>query len=318
MKKIPVISSLWSSLTEPSLPSTSISISGTHLAVIALKRSGRGFAASNLGVQRLPQGLVEPSFTELNITDETAMIDLLKKTVSQAGLQRLSGMSATLPSAAARSQVITLETLPGSRAEIEQTLEWKIERITGHKFADMRVDYRRLQDIGGRPQWIFSAAHERVAAQYEAIFRGLGWRVGLLAPQFLGESQWLFRQAAAADQLMLSINEQGFNAVVVRGGEPLIMREVLCAPEEREDEFYRLMIFYRDRLASLTDSPKLIQGLLTIGNQEEQHRFREVLSSALEQQTVNLEPQQLGFKIDPKAPFHHFAGAGGLATMAWG
>jgi Tfp pilus assembly PilM family ATPase len=318
MKQIPVISNLWSSLTEPSLPSTSISISATHLAMISLRRSGRAFTASNLGVQRLPADLVQPSFTELNVTDETALIELLKKTATQAGLGRLSGLSATLPSVSARSQVITLDALPGSRAEIEQTIEWKIERITGQKIADMRVDYRRLQDLGGRPQWIFSAVFERVAAQYEAIFRGLGWRVGLLAPQFLGESQWLLRQESAEDRLMLSLNEQGFNAVVVRGREPLIMREVLCSPEEREDEFYRLMIFYRDRLASAADSSKLIQGLLTIGTPEEQQRFRDVLSAALEQPTVSIEPRQLGLKIDPNAPFNHFAGAGGLATMAWG
>src|SRR5262249_7922887 len=129
--------------------------------------------------------------------------------------------------------------LPGSRAEIEQMIEWKIERSLGQKAADLRLSYSRLRDFGGHPHWVVSATHERVAAQYESIFKGLGWHVGMIAPQHIGEAQWLMRQGIAEDQIVLSLNDVGFNAVVVRGNEPILMREVVCAPEEREDEFYR-------------------------------------------------------------------------------
>jgi hypothetical protein len=37
----------------------------------------------------------------------------------------------------------------------------------------------------------------------------------------------------------------------------------------------------------------------------------------LENHTVSLDPQQIGLKVDPSAPFNHFAAAGGLASMAW-
>src|SRR5262245_24200303 len=168
MRQIPVISGLWNYLTAPNLPSTSLSICQTHLALISLRRTSREFVPRNLGVLRLPPGLIRVSFTEPNVADEAALIEQLKRTATQAGMGRIRNMSVTLPAGSARSMVITLDSLPGSRAEIEQMLEWKIERGIGQKVADLRLNYSRLSDFGGRPQWIVAVTHERVVAQYEA------------------------------------------------------------------------------------------------------------------------------------------------------
>ncbi len=316
MRDIPILSSFWNYLTAPSLPATSLSISETHLALITLSRKGGEFAPRNLGVLRLPIGLVTPGFTEPNVQDEDALAEHLTRTATQAGIKRVRELSVTLPPGSARSLVVSLDSMPASRQEVAQMLEWKIERSIGQKTTDLRVHSSRLRDQQGRPHWIVSAVHEQVAAQYERIFERLKWRVGMIAPQHLGEAQWLLRQNGAEDQVVVSVNNQGFDAVVVRGNEPILVREVTCSPEEREDEFYRLMVFYRDRIAA-DDSQASLGRLLTIGSTAEQRRFREVLSSALERQVVSLDPMQIGLRVDPNAPFSHFAAAGGLATMAW-
>jgi hypothetical protein len=177
--------------------------------------------------------------------------------------------------------------------------------------------YSRLSVAGGRPQYLVSAVSEQVVAQYEQIFKQLGWQVGMIAPQHIGEAQWLMRQNLPEDQVVVSLNERGFDAVVVRGKEPILVREVECPPEERENEFYRLMVFYRDRLAP-EGSEAPVSRMLTIGSIAEQRRFRDVLSSALEQRVVILNAQQLGLRVDANAPFNYFAAASGLATMSWG
>jgi hypothetical protein len=273
------------------------------MALITLKRSGGDFEPRNLGVSRLPAGVVRASFTEPNIADEPALIDRLSKTASRAGMGSVKELSVSLPSGSARSMVVALDAAPTSRAEMEQMIEWKTERGMGQKFGDLRVNYTRLRDMGGRPQ-------------YERIFARLGWHAGLIAPQHIGEAQWLMRQGLEDDQVVVSLNERGFDAVIVRGQEPLMVREVECAPEERENEFYRLMVFYRDRL-TLEGADRPLNRALMIGPVPDQYRFRNVLASAIERQVVALDPQQIGLKIDPSAPFNHFAAAGGLATMAW-
>ncbi|HKX28518.1 MAG TPA: hypothetical protein VJ302_12530 [Blastocatellia bacterium] len=303
-------------MTVPKLPHTSVAISETHLSLIALRANGGGFEPRHLGVLRLPPGLVKASFTEPNIVDEGAMGELLRKTATQAGAKGLKGLSISLPTGSARSVVVSMESAPNSRAELEQMIEWKTERSLGHKFSELRVNHTRLRDFNGRSQWIICAASERVLEQYERIFDGLDWQVGLIVPRHIGEAQWLMRSGRKEDQVVLSLNSRGFEAVIVRGNEPVLVREVTCPLDERENEFYRLMVFYRDRMTS-ADSPARLSRLLVIGNLAEQRSFGAVLASALESNTVLLGPQHLGLRVDSNAPFNHFAAAGGLATMAW-
>jgi Tfp pilus assembly PilM family ATPase len=316
MRQIPILSDFINYLTAPRLPRTSLSIGETHLALITLKRSGGDFAPSGLGVARLPDGIVRASFTEPNIADEQALIEHLSKTASRSGMGNIKELSVSLPSGSARSIVITLDAAPATRTELAQMIEWKSERGLGQKFSDLRVNHTRLSNLGGRPQYLVSATTEQVIAQYERIFGRLGWHAGMIAPQHIGEAQWLMRQGLKDDQVVVSLNERGFDAVIVRGREPLMVREVECASEEREDEFYRLMVFYRDRLAPDGAGMPLSRALM-IGPVIEQRRFRNVLASAMERNVTALDPQQIGLRVDPNAPFNHFAAAAGLATMAW-
>jgi Tfp pilus assembly PilM family ATPase len=315
--KIPAISSIWNYLAAPNLPGASVAISETHLALIALRSRKGEFDLQNLGVLRIPPGLINSSFTEPNIVDEKAVIELFKRASAQAGMDRVKALSASLPAGSARSIVISLDSVPGDRSEMAQMVEWKIERSLGQKISDLRVSYKRLRDFNGRGQWLASAVHQSVIAQYERVFGNLGWQVGLIVPQNLGEAQWLLRSGLAEDQVVLSLNGRGFEAIIIRGDEPLLVREVVCPQGELEDEFYRLMIFYRDRLLT-SDSAVPLNRMLTIGEPEERRRFGALLSSALEKNTISLGPQHIGLKVDSNAPFNHFAAAGGLATMCWG
>jgi len=317
MQQLPIISGLWNYLTAPDLPRTALSISESHLAIVTLRRNRGEFEPRNLGVLRLPDGLVRADFTGPNVSDEAALREHLTKTATQAGITRPRSLSVALPAGSARSQIISMEAVPETRAELAQLLEWKIERAFGQKSSDLRTGSTVLRDSsGGRSHWLITAIHSRVLEQYERIFKELRWSVGLIVPQHLGEAQWLIRQKSTDDQIVVSVNERGFETVIVRGTEPILVREVECSEQEREDEFYRLVIFYRDRLVP-ENEPITLNRLLTVGTVSEQRRFREVLSSALENHTVALDPQQIGLKVDPNAPFNHFAAAGGLATMAW-
>src|SRR6266511_770193 len=131
-----------------------------------LRECGK-FEPRNLGVSRLPAGVVRASFTEPNVSDEPALIDRMAKTASRAGMGNVKALSVSLPSGSARSMVVALDAAPTSRAEMEQMIEWKAERGMGQKFGDLRVNYTRLRDMGGRPQYLVSATTERVVAQYE-------------------------------------------------------------------------------------------------------------------------------------------------------
>src|SRR5262245_64282508 len=109
MRQIPILSDLFNYLTAPRLPRASLAISETHMALIALKRSGGDFEPRNLGVSRLPAGVLRASFTEPNVADEPALIDRLSKTASRAGMGNVKELSVSLPSGSARSEEHTSE-----------------------------------------------------------------------------------------------------------------------------------------------------------------------------------------------------------------
>ena len=316
MAKLPILSGLWRYLTVPSWPNTALGITETHLALTALRRRRGEFEPRHLGVLRLPAGLVKAHFTDLNITNEAQLAERLSEVALQADLRRLRKLTVSLPAASARSLVFQLETLPDNKEEIAQMVEWKIERTIGVTATDLRVSYDRMSDFNGRSQWLATAVHRRVAEQYDSVFQQLGWQVGLVLPQALGEAQWLLRNEIKEDQALVSMRDNGFDAVFVRHGEPILVREVTCAPEECEDEFFRLLVFYRDRLTPDT-GPISLARLLTLGTASEQRRFRDVVQAALDQSAVSLDALQLGLRVEPQAPFREMAGATGLATMAW-
>jgi Tfp pilus assembly PilM family ATPase len=319
MSQIPVLTPLWNALTAPVLPPTALTITESHLALVELIRRGGGFEPRRLAVQRLPEGLVRASLTEPNVMDEEAFAEQLAQTAAQAQLKGKVKLSVTLPEGSARSFVVTIDQEPGSRAELEQMLDWKISRNTGNsggKSSEMRVTHQRLSKLDGHSRWLAAAVHEEVVGQYERVFRQLGWQAGAILPQHLGEAQWLVRAGLSPteDQALVSVHAHGFTAVIVRGTEPLLVREVACEPHEREDEFYRLMVFYRDRL----NPAQPISRLLVIGSHDEQQSLWRTLASALETNPHKLTPQHLGLNVEANAPFTKFAAAAGLATLAWG
>ncbi|HYE74783.1 MAG TPA: hypothetical protein VEF04_15700 [Blastocatellia bacterium] len=315
MSQIPVLTPLWNAFTSPILPRIALSITETNLALIELNRRGGGFVPRRLAVQRLPEGLVRAKLTEPNIVDEAAFAEQLLQTAAQAQLKGKLKLSVTLPEGSARSFIVTIDQEPASRAELEQMLDWRISRGIGNKASEMRVTHQRLGKIDGQSRWLAAAVHESVVTQYESIFKQLGWQAGTILPQHLGEAQWLLRAGLSdqEDQALVSVYPQGFVAIIVRGTEPLLVREVTCAPHEREDELYRLMIFYRDRLNPV----RPLNSLLVIGSSDEQQTLWRTVTSALETNPNKLSPQHLGLNIDANMPFSKFAAAAGVATLAW-
>ena len=280
MPSIPIVSSLSALLTTPAYPRTSISIDGNRLALVSLKKSGSEFEPAHLSTLDLPAGLVVPSFTEPNISDEGALSALLERLLNEAGLRRARRLAVAIPDESARSQIITLDGVPSAQAELDQMLAWKVERTFGCRPSEAVITERRLSSSHSDSQWLVTVIQRRVLAQYESAFKLLRWQVGLVLPGYLAEAQWLVRVGSIEDHVLLSLKDDGFVAVVVRQGQPVLVREVACEEKEREDEFFRLMVFYRDRLAN-RDTGVRSRRLLVLGPTESHPIFQKSLAEAM-------------------------------------
>ncbi|HEY0324026.1 MAG TPA: hypothetical protein VGC66_23965 [Pyrinomonadaceae bacterium] len=312
-----------SRLINPRLPAAAIGLEAGEASAVLLERRRSLFTIKRAATITLPRELLRPSFEETNISDMNELAEALAQLITSAGLQRQKKWSVALPGAATRSVIVTLESPPASRGELDEVLRWKMERVFGHPVEELRVAHERLEpDAQGRARYMAAGARLSVIAEYETVFAALGWRAGLILPRPVAEMQWLEKPGAPGrgDSLLVSSHTEGFTAVIIRGSQPLAVRAIICDPEDRDDELYRLLLFYRDRLAAPDEAVEAysIERLLTLGEGLKREHVGALVSETLGITLASMDAADVGLALpSTELSFDAIAAPAGLATMAW-
>ena len=307
-------------LVNPRYPATALGFEKGIATIVQLER-GRGgsFSLRRAATVNLPDSLIHPSFDETNISDRRELIAALKDLATSAGLLQQRKWSVSLPDAASRTLILTLDSAPASRAELEEVLTWKMERGFGTSLAELSISRERLPaDAQRKDRYLAIATPTAILAEYESVMQALGWRAGLIVPRHLGEGQWLTRNGSRGDSLLLSSSENGFTAVVFRGKQPLIVRTVACDPSECEDELFRLLLFYRDRRGGEAAQATQLARMLIVGKLLSKDRACEIVSETLGTDLRSLDAGDLGLQlVTRELSFDAIAAPAGLATLSW-
>lgn len=317
------------------LPQAAVALSGEAASVVQLERRGGGLAVRSAGLLPLAEGLVRPGFDESNISDARELAGALTELLASAGLARRRRWSVGLPEASTRTSILTMETAPSSRGEAEEMLRWKTERALGAPLDELRIARERLRpDAQGRARHLVAAVRLSVLAEYEQVFSALGWQTGLVLPRHMGEAWWLMRGGAApsgdgSDSLLVSSHAEGFTAVILRGGVPLYVRGVVCESEDRADELYRFLLFYRDRTSP---QPAEVEGapppppvygegigrMLVAGTGIEESQASAIVEETLSVPPRAVQPSDLRLAFPTsEIDFRQIAAPAGLAALAW-
>ena len=307
-------------LVNPRYPATALGFEKGIATIVQLER-GRGgsFSLRRAATVNLPDSLIHPSFDETNISDRRELIAALKDLATSAGLLQQRKWSVSLPDAASRTLILTLDSAPASRAELEEVLTWKMERGFGTSLAELSISRERLPaDAQRKDRYLAIATPTAILAEYESVMQSLGWRAGLIVPRHLGEGQWLTQNGSRGDSLLLSSSENGFTAVVFRGKQPLIVRTVACDPSECEDELFRLLLFYRDRRGGEAAQATQLARMLIVGKLLSKDRACEIVSETLGTDLRSLDAGDLGLQlVTRELSFDAIAAPAGLATLSW-
>ncbi len=342
------------------LPPFALSLSDTGASVVELARRRGVYTMPRAGTVGLPHEALRPNFDETNIYEADELVAVLTELINSTGLNRRKRWSIALPEAATRTAILTLESAPASRSERDEMLQWKIERAFGSRSEDLRVSHERLaSDERGRTRFLAAGARREILTEYEALFARMNLQAGLMLPAHLGEARWLMSDVNsktvmrpdAPDALLVSSHSQGFTAMILRGGIPLIVRSIVCDEEARPDEFYRLMLFYRDRLThatktdsthdkahselhsephhetphsdsrdeSHTDDPAgNLRQIFITGDALDEAQARDIIHETLAADPHTLRPEDVRLALPATdLTFTDIAAAAGLAAMAW-
>ncbi len=311
---------LFSRIVEPWFPSTAIGLEKGLASVVQLERAKGNACRLKRAATANIDSLIRPSFDEPNVTNAAQLAAVLKDLAASAGLLRQKRWSLSLPEITTRTTVFTLESKPASSAELQEVLKWKTERGFGASLDELSVSRERLQrDALGRDRYLAIAVKRSVLAEYEAVLDSLGWRVGLIMPRHLGEAQWLVRSGSAGDSLLLSGSDQGFTGLIFRNGHPLILRTVNCGESEFEDEFYRFLLFYRDRnTPEGTGDHTPLSRLMVIGEGITKERASEIVNETTGGHLRPVGAEDLGLQLPNREfSFDSIAAPAGLATLSW-
>ncbi|MFL6468797.1 MAG: hypothetical protein ACJ72Z_12635 [Pyrinomonadaceae bacterium] len=302
-------------LTEPNFPKAAVGIEHDRVTVIALQKQGRtGYEVRNAASVDLPSSLIQPQFLGTNISSRPGLRAVLQEVSGLAGLLGQKNWSVALPSNSARTAILTVEA--GGKAESEEVLDWKAEQSFGAPAAHLRISKHRIaNDAEGRLRYFASAIKLSVIDEYESVFEELGWRTGLILPRAVCESNWLLNNGGPEDALLLSSQQEGFTAVLFGDGEPSVIRTVSCSPTEKDDEIYRLLMFYNDRFAN-ERGPRQLNRVLTVGDDLNSKKIIDIAREALGREVSILSAPDVGLNIPPGTlGFNELAAPAGLAAF---
>ena len=214
--------------------------------------------------------------------------------------------------------ILTLENETTSKEELSEILDWKSENTFGVPSGEMRISRRKITpDATGKKRYFATAVKLSVIDEYETIFEMLGWQAGLIMPRAVSEANWLIDKNKKSDSLLISSQNDGFVALLLRGDEPTVVRSVTCTDSERDDEIYRLLMFYRDRFGSEQNDNSL-EKLLAIGKDFTSSRLKEIADDALGRTLKVLRPEDVGLELPiQNLSFNDLAAPAGLASLGW-
>ena len=302
-------------ITQPNYPKAAIGLEKERVTVLSLQKEGRAaYGIRNAASVQLPGSLLQPQFLDSNVSSRQGLATVLKEAASLAGLLGQKNWSVALPSKAARTAILTLESDSGSN--IDEVVDWKAEQSFGVPASALRITKNRLSpDKEGKVRYIATAVKLSVIDEYESVFEDLGWKAGLMVPRPVAESNWLSRNRNAADSLLLSSQDGGFTAVLFSNGEPNVVRSVTCSDNEKDDEIYRLLLFYNDRVGLERGSQRLDR-VLAIGEDLRPSSINEIAHEALGRPISILNSTDVGLNLpDTSIGFDEIAAPAGLAVF---
>ena len=309
---------MFSVLTEPNYPKAAIGLEREAVTALLLQKEGRGqFGVRQDATVDMPANLLTPSFVEKNIASPEELRVILEDAVLSAGLANQRNWSVSLPSNTARTAILTLDNAAG-KGETEEILDWKAEQSFGAPAGELRITRQKISnDREGRSRYFASAVKLSVIDEYETVFESLGWTAGLILPRAVSETKWLMGKDSRTDSLLLSAQNDGFTAFLLRGDEPAVIRTVTCGKNERDDEIYRLLMFYNDRFAD-PNSGGLLETLLVIGKDLLPAKIKEISTEALGRTLRILRAEDVGLNVPVGSlSFDDLAAPAGLASCGW-
>jgi hypothetical protein len=197
-----------------------------------------------------PPGSVTPGASGTPRLSREAIREAVE-TARRLSTHRLSRASVLFPDDWARMLPVDFEALPDGDAAAQEIVRWRVKKLLPGISQEMEVVHREIAGINGERRVLVAAAPTETIRSIEEAFASSGVRVGLLAPASLVLLEGLAPALAAAsggDWALLHRSSASLVLAVVRGTEPLFLRQRPPHTEDEEQEIRLTLSYYIEKI----------------------------------------------------------------------
>ena len=250
-------------LVDPEPPGLGIDLRSNELAIARLSEKRTTPEIDLCFTSPLAKGQLRFTMHEPNVLDEEGFQKSLESALLRAGVAGRKRIALTLPDYVARLSITELPDPPRSRTELAEMLKFRLKKSLPFDTAEARLAFERLP--GNTPTFLTGVMREAVVAQYEEIFTGLGFHVGLVLPASLSVLTLLRplarkELAPGADYFFVNVEREYFSVSLVRDRDVPVLTRTLglrsttgeAPPFDAQDLLQELIptaIYYREKLA---------------------------------------------------------------------
>jgi hypothetical protein len=219
-------------------PRCALKLGPTHAAWVDVSRRWWGRSRHHAQQIDLPAGLLRPSPGELNITNETLLLERLRAVVARRSRWlSLRPIVLILSDMCVRSRLLELEEVPATRIERDALIRWRLDKEAFFPMAGTRV----VTQMVGPKTVLAIVIRETVLEQYEAICRAAGLvAVDIDIAGFRLCNLSMSLVPAQQTVAWLSLLDGGFSLIILRDRRPAFIRTKVQARPTPDAVLYDL------------------------------------------------------------------------------
>jgi type IV pilus assembly protein PilM len=236
-------------------PSVAVEVGARRVTAVALGSAAGAPTVVAHATEALPDGLVAPSLTSPNLTDQRAVASAVRRTLDALGT-RARRVALVIPDGAAKVSLVKFEKVPPRAEDLDQLIRWQIKKAVPFPLDHAQLSWTTgLVDADGATELVITVARRDIVAEYEAACSAAGMHAGVVDVATFNLVNAVLAadgargEAPADDWLLVHVAPDSSTLAILRGANLILFRNRASTGEGGlSDLVHQSAMYYEDRL----------------------------------------------------------------------
>ncbi len=238
--------------------------------VIAARVTPDGLSLDSYTARALGTGALVPRLTESNLSNAGAVQQAVTDALTTVG-SRNRDVVAILPDASVRVSLLDFDAFPEKRQEADEVVRFRIDKAVPFEINQASISYD-VSRSNGHVRVVAAVVLNTVLAEYEGIFRALGYQPGVVMPSTIAA----LGNVDGPDATLVIKSDSATTTFSIVGGGELLLFRTLENPggtpptaEQLVPDVHASLVFFQDTYNMRVDRI-LVGGLIdadTVGSE---------------------------------------------------